>query len=361
MAVDPPKLLPRIGVLGAGSIGVFLAAHLIRAGHRVVLVGRPSMAEEIASCGVVISTWRGQSFVLGPQEITVTAEINALDRCDAVFVTVKSGATWSAAGTIKAALQRSERSPMCPIVSFQNGVRNPEILGSALGGYPVLAGMVPFNVVRLGRGRFHAGTSGRIVLAPFHEGACQGGGPVAADMCRILTAAGLPARPDRDARAVLWGKLLLNLNNPVNALSGLPLREELSDRGYRNVLALLVDEALGVLRAANLSVKVPGVPTPGIVPWILRLPDALFLRVAATMVRMDPLARSSMWDDLQRGRTTEIDDINGAVVTLAAAVGQGAPLNERIVEVIKRREAQKDQAESGGMSAAALRRAILGG
>ena len=53
---------------------------------------------------------------------------------------------------------------------------------------------------------------------------------------------------------VQWGKLLLNLNNPVNALSGLPLRDELLQRGYRRVLAALQQEALDLLDAAHRPV-----------------------------------------------------------------------------------------------------------
>jgi len=56
------------------------------------------------------------------------------------------------------------------------------------------------------------------------------------------------------------------------------------------------------------------------------------------MLRIDPEARSSMWEDLQAGRRTEIDYLNGAVVTLARASGRPAPANERIVELIRRAE-----------------------
>jgi len=71
---------------------------------------------------------------------------------------------------------------------------------------------------------------------------------------------------------------------------------------------------------------------------LLRLPDFLFTRIAATMLRIDPEARSSMWEDLQAGRRTEVDYINGAVLKLAATIGRDAPYNRRIVELIRRAE-----------------------
>jgi 2-dehydropantoate 2-reductase len=140
-------------------------------------------------------------------------------------------------------------------------------------------------------------------------------------------------------QAVLWAKLLLNLNNPLNALSGLPLREELSRHVWRRCLALLQREGLRVLDAAGIRpAQLTTVPARW-VPNVLSLPDLLFNRVASRMLAIDPLARSSMWQDLQAGRRTEIDYINGEIVALAASRGLPARGNARIVALI--REAEK--------------------
>ena len=83
-------------------------------------------------------------------------------------------------------------------------------------------------------------------------------------------------------------------------------------------------------------------------------PDAVFRVLARPMLRVDPTARSSMWDDLARGRATEVDELNGEVVRLADAVGTAAPLNRAIV-------AQVHAAEGHGspqLSAAALAAAL---
>ena len=71
---------------------------------------------------------------------------------------------------------------------------------------------------------------------------------------------------------------------------------------------------------------------------LLRLPDFLFIRIAAQLLRIDPEARSSMAEDLQAGRRTEIDYLNGAVIDLAAAHGGDAPANRRMVALIRRAE-----------------------
>jgi 2-dehydropantoate 2-reductase len=69
-------------------------------------------------------------------------------------------------------------------------------------------------------------------------------------------------------------------------------------------------------------------------PMLLKLPDWIFTRVAKKMLRMDASARSSMWDDIQHGRTTEVDDLCGAVVQLAKKVRTPAPCNEAICKLI---------------------------
>ena len=95
---------------------------------------------------------------------------------------------------------------------------------------------------------------------------------------------------------------------------------------------------------------------PGLLPTLLRLPDALFTRVAATMLRIDPQARSSMWEDLQAGRRTEVDYLNGAVVTLARSLGLTAPANERLVALVRAAEAGTQPALSGAALWQALTR-----
>src|SRR6185503_6007423 len=137
------------------------------------------------------------------------------------------------------------------------------------------------------------------------------------------------------------GKLIINLNNALNALAGIPLAEELADRRWRRLLAAQVEEALGVMKAAGMRpAAIEGVP-PRAIPFILRLPDALFRRVARRMLAVDPQARSSMWEDLRRGRPTEIDYLQGAILALARTSGVEAPLTQRISSLVKRAEAAR--------------------
>lgn len=159
-------------------------------------------------------------------------------------------------------------------------------------------------------------------------------------------------------RPVQWAKLLFNLNNAINALANLPLKAELSQRAYRRCLAMAQSEALGLLAAAGLrAAKLTPLPAAWI-PRLLALPDGLFARVGGRMLAIDPLARSSMSDDLAAGRATEVDWINGEVVRLAGRLGCVAPVNARLCALVhdaERRAARP--AWAGEALLAELRRA----
>lgn len=313
----------RVGILGAGAIGCHVGARLALGGASVVLVGRPWLKERIAA-GVVCSRWGRAPIPFPTDRVEVATDPAELRGCDAVFVATKSAGTTDAARTLAAL----DLPPEVPVGSLQNGVHNAERLRAELPGREVWPGMVSFNVAWTDDGerrdqRLHQGTSGPIVLPP-----------AAQPIVDRLRAGDELARVHPDLVGVQYGKLMLNLNNAVNALSGLPLRAMLSDRGYRRVLAAVVREGLGVLRAARIRVVGLGLVQPRLVPPVLSLPDALFFRVASAMIKIDPEARSSMADDVRAGRLTEVDELNGEIVAIAARVGVPAPVNARLVALV---------------------------
>ena len=330
----------KIAILGAGSIGAYLGACLIAAGADVVLLGRARMGERIAAHGLHASDLQGRKYDLDAAQVRYEVDPAALGEADLILVTVKSADTAEAAQLIAA-----HAGGGALVLSFQNGIGNAELLRAALPHCAVLGGMVPFNVVQMEGNRLHRGTEGELMLeaSPALEGWQE-----------LFAKAGLPLIERRDFLEVQWGKLLLNLNNPINALSGLPLKTQLSQRAYRRCLADLIEEALGVLQAANIEPAQIGRVGPRRLPLLLRLPDFLFTRIAKAMLRIDPEARSSMWEDLQAGRRTEIDYLSGAVVKLAESLGRDAPLSRRVVQLMRRAEAGEINAMPGPQLLAAL-------
>jgi 2-dehydropantoate 2-reductase len=210
------------------------------------------------------------------------------------------------------------------VISLQNGLSNASVLRSALPGREVFAGMVSFNVLHQGQGRFHRGTSGPLVI--------EAGAPA-------LSAPHLDFVAHDDMTAVLAGKLVYNLNNALNALSGLTLREQLADRRWRRLLAAAQDEAMALLRAEGIHPWSLGKVPVTRFPRILRLPDVLFRLLSRRGVKIDAAARSSMWEDLERRRSTEIDELQGAVIAHAARLGLPTPVNQAIADAIRAAEA----------------------
>jgi 2-dehydropantoate 2-reductase len=146
-------------------------------------------------------------------------------------------------------------------------------------------------------------------------------------------------RATDNIEGVQWGKLLVNLNNALNALAGLPLRRQLAQRAWRRLFADQVAEGLAAIRAEHIR---PVSPTPIPANWmppLLRLPDAAFEALLGRTMKIDPEARSSMWEDLQRGRRTEIDYLQGVIIEIADRRGLPAPLSRRIVDLVRRAEA----------------------
>lgn len=316
----------RIAILGAGSIGCFVGGALLDAGADLVFIGRARMGDKLAQGGLHLTDWRGRSSHIEPARIPYALDPSPLADAALVLVCVKSADTEEAA----LAIARYARADAL-VISLQNGIGNDAVLRQHLK-QTVLAGMVPFNVLQTADGRFHRGTEGELMVQASDR--LQSWLP-------LFARAHLPLQQSTDFAAVQWGKLLMNLNNGLNALSGLPLKTQLSQRAWRLSLALLMDEALSLLASAQIRPAKLGRIAPQMLPRLLRLPDFLFRRVAGASLRIDPEARSSTWEDLQAGRRTEIDYLNGAVVKLARGQGRTAPANARLVELVHQAESGK--------------------
>lgn len=311
----------RLGVFGAGSIGCYVAGRVVAADAAdVVLVGRPRLRDQLAAHGLIVADYDGPRVVVPADRVAVATAAGALTDCDVVLCCVKSPHTADAARELAMVLR-----PDAIVVSLQNGVRNPDRLRAALGPR-VRASIVEWNVVALDDG-FRRTTSGGLCAEPL---------PPA--LTAALRAGGIPVVERADLAPEQWTKLLVNLNNAVSALSDVSTATLLGDRGYRRVMAAVVEEGLAVVRAAGVRPARWNRLPLGFMPKILRLPNPVVRVVLGAQLKVDPAARSSMWQDLAARRPTEIDDLNGEIVHLAEAAGRDAPINRRVVEQIRAAE-----------------------
>ena len=308
----------------------------------MTFVGRQKLAKDVDAHGLTLSDYTGWQAHIPPGDVDYRCGPEALDQAQVIALTVKSGDTAAAALNIA-----EHGTPGATVISFQNGVSNVDVLEQGLGGrFEVSRGMVPYNVAYLGDGKFHKGVAGdlyadrRAAVRVLAE--AVGDGPAELKL-------------SDDMLGLAWGKLLINLNNAVNALSGRTLRDELKRRDYRRVFAASMREGLGLLKRADIKPATVGPISPQSLPRIIDSPDWLFNNLFLKKWKIDAQARSSMADDLAAGRKTEIDYLNGELVQLAEQLQRDAPVNRAIVDLVR-------IAESGAepLSAAQLRRAVLG-
>ena len=173
------------------------------------------------------------------------------------------------------------------------------------------------------------------------------------ELARRLSACGFLVELPGDFRALQWTKLILNLSNALGALTDMPTRDLLFRGEYRRSMAAVMKEALGVLRSAGIEpARLGGAVPVRMFPLMLSLPTPLLKLVARAQIKIDPKARSSMWEDLSKGRLTEVDQLNGEIVRTAESCGIDAPCNRRIVTLIH--EAEKKGQGSPKLSADAL-------
>lgn len=304
----------KVGIIGAGLIGCYIGAQLLRTHPHVHFLGRERVGARLKENGLGIDG----DILHSPETLHWCTDVNDLPLLDVVIFTTKSQDTEHAAREVLPKVK-----PGALILSLQNGLKNKETLKLIFPAFKVLSGMVPYNIVQIdATAHFRQATKGHVYLE-------------AADDERL----GLFAPPyfeltDR-IEDIQWGKLLKNLNNALNALSDKPLLHQLKNRQERRALALVIEEAISVIKKSGHHPKNTGALPVGLAPFVLKLPDRLAQVILKREVKADPTARLSMWQDLQLKRPTEISFLNGEIVAQAEKLGMDAPLNEKVVSLIR--------------------------
>ncbi len=318
----------------------------MRAARTSSYSGARACATRSWAAGITLFDVAGEETRVAADRITFVVSPRELAECEVVLCSVKSAHTESAAKELADVIR-----PETVVVSLQNGIGNASLLRQHLPGRPVLAGIVSFNVVGTGDGVFRQGTSGPLIIEDSADERARA-------LFEALPRSGVAVETPRDIVPHQWAKLLMNLGNAVSALSGAPTRDLILSAGYRKTLAGVIGEAVSVLDAAGIRpAKLRGVP-PSLLTTLLGLPTPFVKLFARAQLRVNADARSSMWEDLERRRATEVDYLNGEIVRLAERTGARAPLNRAIVELVH--QVEERGSGSPGLSPDALAQALSG-
>lgn len=288
----------RIAVMGAGAVGAFYGGMLARAGHEVVLIGRPAHVAAIRQQGL---HFQAQSF---DEHLAVAAstEPSAATGADVVLFCVKSTDTETAAAAL-----RPHLAPQAVVLSLQNGIDNPPRLRASLPGHSVLGTAVYVAVGMAGPGHLQHFGRGELVIED---------SPASAEIARQFAEAGIPTEVSGQLAGTLWAKLIVNCAyNALSAITQQPYGPLAASPGVPALLHDVVEECLAVARAEGVSV--PGDPHEAV------------RGIARTM----PGQLSSTARDLAAGKPTEIDHLNGLIVRRGEALGVPTPAN-RVLQVL---------------------------
>lgn len=314
----------RVLVAGAGALGSVFGGFLRRAGLDVTLFGRAAHLDAIARDGLTIDGIWGTHRVGGFAVCTDAAALRG--RFDAILLTVKSYDTAAVAHAVAPHLADTGFA-----ISLQNGLGNVEALEAAVGAQRTLGARVIFGAIVAAPG--HARVT--VFADPTAVGALAPGDhpnrdAAAGRWAAIIDGAGMPAVATDRLAALLWAKVFYNAAlNPLGALlrahyGALPEHPE-----SRALMDRIIDEAFAVARAENVALAWAGAA---------EYRQEFYGRlVPATYDH-----RSSMLQDLERGRRTEIDAINGAVWRRGVARGINTPVNETLTRLVHAVEAQSN-------------------
>jgi len=291
-----------VGVVGAGALGSLLALKLARAGHSVRVLAR-SEARRVSLSGDA------------PHGLTADLDPEVLRPASLVFVCVK------ARDTVTAARSMARLGPRFPgVCSLQNGWDHMAELERELPGAPLIAGATALGAYFDDSGALHASLEGATLLAPW--GATEA--RWAEYAATVLTSGGMRSEARENAPAILWRKLALNAAvNPLTALANRPNGALLDDPPLLRVATGAAWEATQVgMRKGYLPADFDPIPR------LVRL-------LAETRAN-----RSSMAEDLARGRPTELDAILGPILRSARETGIEVPVLLALFTLVRTAEAR---------------------
>jgi len=303
--------LPRIGIIGAGAMGLSLAAMLGRSAEVVVVARDPAKAERIASSGVAVDGL--MRAVARPAVVPSIAALAGAMPVTAIFVATKTTAIDRVALELGPVLDALPAHDHPFVISFQNGIgsglelmrrlHEPRVLRMVLNYGATRSDINTASVMMNGPPHFIGGPD------PTHTG-------FASHLASLLSACGLPTEAVDNIEPFVWTKGILNASmNPVAALTDSSVGEVLDSPG-RVIVARLIDEGLRVADAMGID-----------------LGPAISDRMWTILDSASPHT-PSMVGDIRGGRPSEVGQLNRQIIEHARRVSVPAPSHEVIAALI---------------------------
>jgi 2-dehydropantoate 2-reductase len=296
---------PRIAVVGAGAVGGYFGGMFARAGAPIVFIGRKHFADAVNATGLVLHTAQGHEQI----PAKATTDMSAVRDCTLILFCVKANDT-SATATEMVPFVRPDATVIC----LQNGVDNAERVTAATKVLVVPAAVyVAVSVPEPGRVKHLA--RGDLIIGPPSQRTTE--------LQNIFVRAGISCRISKNIEGELWVKLLCNCAlNAISALGHARYGQIVQNADAKQLMEAVVDEVLAVAKAS-------GVTLPGIRDRDSGMAAAM--EIATQMAG----AFSSTAQDLNRGRPTEIDALNGYIARRGAELDVPVAVNHALFTLVK--------------------------
>lgn len=304
---------PRVAVVGAGAVGGYFGGMLARAGAKITLIGRPVHVDVWAREGLFLDSARFQETI----PVAASTEVAASRDADLVLFSVKSPDTEETARQLARYIRRDAL-----VVSLQNGVDNVDRMRAAAALDPIAA-VVYVASSMPAPGRVKHGGRGDLLVGDLPGRTAPPRDATVARVSAWFEAAAVPCRVSPDIEADLWTKLIMNAAlNAISAVVHATYGDIVAIPESRETVRRLVDECVAVARAGGVS-----------------LPATDFAQMVWAFAEKVGPIYSSTSQDLERGKRTEIDALNGFVVRRGAELGVPTPVNQSLLALVKLREA----------------------
>ncbi len=297
----------KIAVVGAGAMGSLFGALLAEAGEEVWLVDIwQEHVDTVNAKGLHVETGGSQRVV----RLKATTKPEDAAGAQLVVIFVKSTQTTAAAATSARLVEDSSS-----VLTLQNGMGNAEILAESINVNQIKVGTTSHGATLLGPGSIRHAGRGPTTIGPWRskpESFRQ-----TEHIAQVLTRAGIQTEAVQDVIPVLWDKLIVNVGiNAITALTGIKNGQILDRQDSRDLSRTAVEEAIEVARAKDIPIRDDAVAH-------------VFEIAKATSAN-----RSSMGQDVDKKRLTEISAINGYIVHEASRSSIQAPVNKTLAALI---------------------------
>jgi 2-dehydropantoate 2-reductase len=314
----------KYAVVGLGAVGSVIGGLLAKHHKDVILIGKQKQVDDIREHEFLISINKDKITL---KEDNITTDSSSIKDVDVVLLCVKSQDTKTCVEEFQRFLNDKK-----VIVSLQNGIRNHDIIQQIINN-DIISSVILFNSIYIKPGEVTLTINNGIVL--------EDNISVSKNIAKDFNEIGFKTTLVENIKGNQWSKLIVNLQIAISALTNQTVIESIVNKDSRVIISETMSEGVRIVEESGI--KLEKLPQLDPQKMIRRLKNynSFMLKIGSRLLGVSDNARNSIWQSLERNKKTEIDYINGEIVALAKNNHLSAPINKKLVDIIKNIEHQQ--------------------